>query len=64
MKTDIRTESVVEGINKASDMELENIIDILERINGLSFEGQRQIYAYLKTQIDKSGKWEEWKRLR
>jgi hypothetical protein len=45
-------------------MGLESINDILERINGLSFEGQRQIYAYLKTQIDKLESVKEQKKKR
>ena len=64
MKTDTRVDSDKEDINKSFGMDLETVYDIIERINGLSFEGQRQIYAYLKTQIEKHGNGEEWKKRR
>jgi len=62
MKTDIKADPGKGDINADSKMGYENIIDILERINGLSFEGQRQIYAYLKTQIEKYEKKDERKK--
>ena len=62
MKTDTRADFDKGDINKSFDMDPETVFDIIERINGLSFEGQRQIYAYLKTQIEKNGKMDEWKK--
>lgn len=37
-----------DGNNKSPEMDLETVKDILERINGLSYDGQREIIAYLK----------------
>jgi hypothetical protein len=51
MKTDIRSDSADRHMNKAYEIDSETLVDIMERINGLSFEGQCQIVAYLKTQI-------------
>lgn len=51
MKTDSRADSTDRGMNKSYEIDSETFIDIMERINGLSFEGQCQIVAYLKTQI-------------
>lgn len=51
MKTDIGSDSAESGINKTYEIDSETLVDIMERINGLSFEGQCQIVAYLKSQI-------------
>ena len=50
MKTDMVTDSAVKDRKKTFDLDPETIIDIMERINSLSFEGQCQIIAYLKAQ--------------
>lgn len=64
MKAGIKADSDAGDINKSFDMDPETVFDIIVRINGLSFEGQRQIYAYLKTQIEKYGKLDEWNKLK
>lgn len=56
MKKEIGTDSTVADNNKTCDIETDSINDIIERIEGLSYEGQRQIIAYLKTKIAKSRK--------
>jgi hypothetical protein len=53
MKTDLRVDSEDREMKKTYEIDSETFIDIMERINGLSFEGQCQIIAYLKTQISK-----------
>jgi hypothetical protein len=53
MKTDIRADSADRDMKKTYEIDSETFIDIMERINGLSFEGQCQIVAYLKTRIAK-----------
>ena len=56
MKKEIRSDHPMEDICKSCNMEIESINDIIERIEGLSYEGQRQILAYLKSQILKNKK--------
>jgi hypothetical protein len=51
VKTDIQADSTDRGMTKTYEIDSETLVDIMERINGLSFEGQCQIVAYLKTQI-------------
>lgn len=51
MKTGPKHDSSDRGINNTYEIDPETLVDIMERINGLSFEGQCQIIAYLKSQI-------------
>jgi hypothetical protein len=51
MKTELSDDSTDRGMNKTYEIDSDAFIDIMERINGLSFEGQCQIVAYLKAQI-------------
>lgn len=54
MKTDPDKTSSEGDRKKSYEIDMEAIADIMERINGLSFEGQRQIIAYLKTLAEKN----------
>lgn len=56
MKNDIETNSSEEDNSKDFDLELESIDDIIERIEGLSYEGRRHIIAYLKAKMAKNKK--------
>ena len=56
MQKDNRADSSVEDNNKTYDLELESVNDIIERIEGLSYEGRRHIIAYLKAKMAKSKK--------
>ncbi|MFC1838749.1 hypothetical protein ACFL1N_04150 [Thermodesulfobacteriota bacterium] len=56
MKKDAVNDSAVEDKDGSFDIDSETVKDIMERINGLSYDGQREIIAYLKTQIAKKGK--------
>ena len=47
--------------NKSPEMDLETVKDIMERINGLSYDGQREIIAYLKTRFERAGKGKDQK---
>ncbi len=51
MKSDLRADSCDRDMNKVYEIDPDTLIDIMERINGLSFEGQCQIVAYLKSLI-------------
>ncbi|NLD38298.1 MAG: hypothetical protein GX654_15655 [Desulfatiglans sp.] len=51
MKRDLRADSTGSSINKTFEIDPDTLIDIMERINGLSFEGQCEIVAYLKREI-------------
>jgi cytochrome c1 len=41
---------------KSFDIDIDTVADMMERIEGLSYEGQRQIIAYLKAQVAKKEK--------
>ena len=56
MKKDIKTRSSEGDNNKDFDLELESVDDIIERIEGFSYEGRRHIIAYLKAKVTKSKK--------
>ena len=56
MEKEIGADSAIENINRGYDIELESINDIIERIEGLSYEGRRHIIAYLKAKVAKSKK--------
>lgn len=56
MKKDIENGSSEGDNNKDFDLELESVDDIIERIEGLSYEGRRHIIAYLKAKVAKSKK--------
>ena len=56
MKKEAGTGSDMQDSNNAYDMELESINDIIERIEGLSYEGRRHIIAYLKAKAAKRKK--------
>ena len=56
MKKDIRADSAAEGSDKTSDLELESVNDIIERIESLSYEGRRHIIAYLKAKMERNKK--------
>ena len=56
MKKYIGFDSTCSDNDRTVDLELESIDDIIERIEGLSYEGQRHIIAYLKTRIARSKK--------
>lgn len=51
MKSNLRADSVDRENKKTFEIDSDTLVDIMERINGLSFEGQCQIVAYLKSQI-------------
>lgn len=55
MKTNSVNVSAVEDKSKSIDMDAKTVRDIMERINGLSYDGQREIIAYLKTQVARKG---------
>ena len=42
--------------NKSFEIDIDTISDMMDRIEGLSYEGQRQIIAYLKDQVAKKEK--------
>ncbi len=50
MRTDIKSDTS-DRMSKTYEIDSETFVDIMEMINGLSFEGQCQIVAYLKSQI-------------
>lgn len=54
MKTYPESYYTKEDLNKAFDMGLETAIDLIDKIRGLSYEGQSQIVAYLKKEIIES----------
>lgn len=56
MKKDIKTDLNVEFNKEEYDLELESVNDIIERIEGLSYEGRRHVITYLKAKIAKSKK--------
>jgi uncharacterized small protein (DUF1192 family) len=56
MKKDDKTDSTAEEESRENDLELESVNDIIERIEGLSYEGRRHIIAYLKAKMDRSKK--------
>jgi hypothetical protein len=51
MKSNLRVGPVDRENKKTFEIDSDTLIDIMERINGLSFEGQCQIVAYLKSLI-------------
>jgi|GEM_PF-3454846 hypothetical protein len=53
MKTYLIKDSFDRGMNKTYEIDPDTLVDIMERINGLSFEGQCEIVAYLKSRIAK-----------
>ena len=55
MKTESGKSSALKDNNKSFDMDRETVRDILERINGLSYDGQREIIAYLKRRWSEVG---------
>ena len=56
MKTDTMNESAAEKKDsKSFHMDSKTVKDIMERINGLSYDGQREIIAYLKAQVAGKG---------
>lgn len=56
MEKEIGFDSSIDYSNRDYDIELESINDIIERIEGLSYEGRRHIIAYLKAKMAKRKK--------
>ncbi len=56
MKKDSKTADPDNKSNKSFDIDLETVANMMDRIEGLSYEGQRQIIAYLKDQVAKKEK--------
>ena len=56
MKKYIGVDSSGRDNDRAVDLELESVNDIIERIESLSYEERRHIIAYLKAKMAKSKK--------